>query len=96
MENLAIVETPSDCEEGEFIPARSAAALLSERRVRYPHVRASLLQRDGLAIMVLGRRAVALQHAGVNAVEIQRFVEDAACGDTNHMLRTMIDWVTVS
>ena len=64
------------------------------RDVRYPEVRVPLVGEDGNAFAILGRVQKALRRAGVEPEEIRRFVREATADDYDHLLQTVMAWVT--
>jgi hypothetical protein len=60
---------------------------------KYPDVHVELLGKDGNAFAILGNVAKALRRAGV--AEIEMFYDEATQGDYDHLLRTVMAWVTV-
>lgn len=63
---------------------------------RYPEIKVKLTGKDGNAFAVLGNVKRAMRKAGVEATEINLFLEEAMAGDYNHLLRTCMEWVDVS
>jgi hypothetical protein len=64
--------------------------------VKYPKVKVKLTGQDGNAFMIIGRVSVALSDAGVSLEERNEFVSEAMSGDYDHVLQTVMEWVTVS
>jgi hypothetical protein len=62
---------------------------------RYPNIRVQLVGQDGNAFSIIGRTRVALRRGGVHAEAIDAFVQEATSGDYNHLLQTVMKWVSV-
>ena len=62
---------------------------------KFPEVHVELAGRDGNAFSILGRVARAMKRAGVPATEQSEFQAEATSGDYDHLLRTVVKWVTV-
>jgi hypothetical protein len=88
--------TMSTAAQIDYIPWRGQARRPLEPRPRYPAAQAQLLSHDGNPNVVLGRVAAALRRAGVSNEEIGRFIAEATSGDIAHMLRTVLEWVTIN
>ena len=63
---------------------------------KYPNIDVSLVGRDGNAFMILGLVGNALRAAHVSQDEINEFYTEARMGDYDHLLQTVMSWVTVS
>jgi len=63
--------------------------------VKYPDIEVQTGQ-DGNAFGIIGSVAKALRRAGVDAAEIDEFTDQAMSGDYDNVLRTALEWVTVS
>ena len=50
---------------------------------------------DGNAFAVLGKVKQALKRAGGDPAETSEFFEEATAGDYDHLLQTVMRWVTV-
>lgn len=61
----------------------------------YSHVTVKLLGQDGNAMFIIGRVRKALSRAGASKAELDAFVNEAMSGDYDHVLSTVMDWVTV-
>ena len=59
------------------------------------YVEVSLVGRDGNAFAILGAVGNALRAAGVSQDQINDFYNEARQGDYDHLLRTVMSWVTV-
>lgn len=66
-----------------------------ESEVRHPEVEVQLSGNDGNGFMIVGRTSSALHRGGVPEEEIKVFRDDATSGDYNHLLQTVMKWVTV-
>ena len=64
------------------------------REVRHPEVVVQLVGEDGNAFAILGRVERALRRAGVDAKEVEEFNREATADDYDHLLRTVMAWVT--
>ena len=60
---------------------------------KYPDVQVRLLGEDGNAFAILGRVRKALQKAG-HGVAVEEFTKEATAGDYDHLLRTVLEWVS--
>lgn len=65
-----------------------------EPDVRFPHIEVSLVGRDGNAYSILGRVRTALRRAKVPQGTIDEFTAEATSGDYNHLLATVMRWVS--
>ena len=65
------------------------------QEVRYPEVWVPMVGEDGNAFAILGRVEKALRVAGVPVGEIAIFHRDATADDYDHLLRTVMQWVSV-
>ena len=63
---------------------------------KYPDVDVELIGKDGNAFMILGLVGNALRKAGASQDDINGFYTEARKGDYNHLLQTVMSWVTVS
>lgn len=61
---------------------------------KYPHIHISLIGEDGNAFAILGRTRRALLHGGVDFKDADAFLKEATKGDYNHLLVTVMDWVS--
>ena len=59
---------------------------------RYPEVKVRLVGEDGNAYAIMGRVAMALKRAGVEKVELAKYMEESMSGDYNNLLRTAMRW----
>lgn len=50
---------------------------------------------DGNGFVIIGRVRAALRDAGVPSEEIEAFSAEAAAGDYDHLLRTVMEYVEV-
>jgi hypothetical protein len=62
---------------------------------KYPEVNVKLIGEDGNAFSILGSVKRAMQRERVSKEECDKFMEDATVGDYNHLLQTVMEWVTV-
>lgn len=65
------------------------------KATKFPEIEVKLVGQDGNAFAILGRVAKALQAHGVEKAERDAFFNEAMAGDYNHLLRTVMLWVTV-
>lgn len=63
--------------------------------VRHPEIKVQLTGINGNAFVILGAVSRALGKAG-HADEVKAFTVEAMEGDYDHLLRTCMEWVTVS
>jgi hypothetical protein len=63
--------------------------------VRYPEVRVALVGEDGNAFAILGRVQKQMRRAGVPDREVKAFFDEATSDDYDHLLATVMEWVTV-
>ena len=61
---------------------------------KYPYVRVKLIGEDGNALSIIGRVNRALRQADVPEEDRNRFRKEATSGDYNHLLMTVMDWVS--
>ena len=62
--------------------------------VKFPKAQVKLVDEDGNAFSILGRTIKALRHAGATKEDIKQFQEEAMEGDYNHLLQTVMAWVS--
>lgn len=63
--------------------------------VKYPHINVELVGQDGNAFSILSRVRAALKNEGVAKEDIDSFMVEATSGDYNHLLQTVMEWVSV-
>ena len=63
--------------------------------VRFPKVVVSLLGQDGSAFAILGKVRPALKRAGIDDETLAEFQDEATSGDYDHLLASVLSWVTV-
>ena len=61
---------------------------------KYPYINVNLVGMDRNAFSILGRVKSAMKRGGVSQEEIKEFTDEATSGDYNHLLCTVINWVT--
>jgi hypothetical protein len=61
---------------------------------KYPEVEVQLVGEDGNAFAILGRVQKALRKGGVEKDEITKFMNEATSGDYDHLLQTVMEYVT--
>ena len=62
---------------------------------KYPQVNVQLVGEDGNALAIMGRVGKALKRAGVTRAKVNVFYREARAGDYDHLLQTVMEWVTV-
>jgi hypothetical protein len=62
---------------------------------KYPNIRVQLAGQDGNAFAILGRTRVALRRGHVSPEAIDAFIKEATSGDYDHLLQTVMKWVSV-
>lgn len=65
------------------------------KEVKHPEVVVQLTGEDGNAFFMVGRTQAALKRSGVSNEECTEFFNEALSGDYDHVLRTIMSWVTV-
>ena len=63
---------------------------------KYPEIEVQLSGEDGNAFFIIGRVSKALRRADVPDEEIEEFRDQAMSGDYDNVLRTCMEWVSVS
>jgi len=66
------------------------------KTVKYPHIHVRLVGEDGNAFSILGRVSRALRLGGVPKPEIDAVLEEMKAGDYNHLLRTVMETVSMA
>lgn len=61
---------------------------------KYPDAHVNLVGEDGNAFFIIGRVGTALRDIGVSDEEIEAFRAEATSGDYNHLLQTVMEWVS--
>ena len=61
----------------------------------YPHITAPIIGADGNAVILIGITAEALRKGGVPGSERSKFNLEAMSGDYDHVLATIMKWVSV-
>lgn len=62
---------------------------------KHPEVTVQLSGQDGNAFIMAGRTRTALKRAGVPDEDQAAFLEEALSGDYDHVVQTIMAWVTV-
>lgn len=62
---------------------------------KYPEIKVELVGQDGNAFAVLAAVRKELRRNDVSDKEIKEFFDEATAGDYDHLLRTVMEWVTV-
>ena len=63
--------------------------------VKFPNVKVRLVGEDGNAFAILGRVTRAMRRAYVPKKERDAFMAEATSGDYDHLLGTVMKWVSV-
>ena len=63
---------------------------------KYPEIEVSLIGNDGNAFAIMGTIQKALHDAKVSNEEIDLYLNESMSGDYDNLLRTAMDWVSVS
>ena len=63
---------------------------------KYPHIIVPLVGEEGNAFAILGRTNRALRLHDIPKDKINLFMKEAMSGDYNHLLCTVMDWVTTN
>ena len=63
---------------------------------KYPEIEVQLTGQDGNAFAVMGAVSNALRKGGVPKDEINEYTTQSMSGDYDNLLRTAMNWVTVS
>lgn len=63
--------------------------------IRHPKVTVKLIGEDGNAFSIMGRVKRELQRSGVSRQEVDEFLKEAMSGDYDHLLQTVMNWVTI-
>jgi hypothetical protein len=67
-----------------------------EIEIKYPEVAVQLVGEDGNAFAIMGRVMAALKAYGVPQSEIDEYYSQSTSGDYDNLLRTAVEWVSVS
>lgn len=62
---------------------------------KYPQVKVELVGQDGNAFSILGRVTGAMRRAGLTAEQRNEFTNEATSGDYDHLLQTVMKYVTI-
>lgn len=62
---------------------------------KYPDIKVTLIGEDGNAFAILGNVRRAMKRAALPANEIDAFTAEATSGNYDHLLTTVMNWVTV-
>lgn len=68
---------------------------MNEDDIKYPGVEVQLIGESANAGAIIGRVRHALKDAGVSPDEQTEFMREAMGGDYNHVLQTVMAWVSV-
>jgi hypothetical protein len=61
---------------------------------KYPNIVVELVGRDGNAFAILSATLKAMKENGVSVEERKLFIEETKSGDYDHLLQTVMKWVT--
>ena len=64
--------------------------------VKYPEIEVQLTGQDGNAFAIMGAVSRELRKAGVPKDEINEYTTQSMSGDYDNLLRTAMEWVSVS
>lgn len=70
--------------------------MTTESTTRYPEIEVELTGRDGNAFFIISRVRSALKKAFVSDRDIEFFTEEAMSSDYDHVLQTVMAWVSTS
>jgi len=62
---------------------------------KFPQINVQMVGQDGNAFSILGRVQSAMRKGGIDQAERDAFREEATAGDYNHLLATVMKWVSV-
>jgi hypothetical protein len=63
---------------------------------KYPEIEVQLTEQDGNAFAIMGAVSRELRKAGVSKNEINEYTTQSMSGDYDNLLRTAMEWVSVS
>jgi hypothetical protein len=63
---------------------------------KYPEIEVQLTGQDGNAFAIMGAVSTALRKGGVPKDEINEYTTQSMSGDYDNLLRTAMEWVSVS
>ena len=63
---------------------------------KYPEIEVQLSGRDGNAFAIMGAVEKALRKGGISQDEISTYLKESMSGDYDNLLRTAMNWVSVS
>jgi hypothetical protein len=66
-----------------------------EDDVRFPDIEVTLVGADGNAFAILGRVQEAMRRGGIDKEQRDAFMNEATRGNYDHLLQTVMRWVTV-
>jgi hypothetical protein len=64
--------------------------------VKYPEIEVQLTGQDGNAFAIMGAVSNALRKGGVTKDKINEYTTQSMSGDYDNLLRTAMEWVSVS
>lgn len=64
--------------------------------VKYPEIEVELVGHDSNAFSIMGAVSNALRKGGVTKDEINEYTTQSMSGDYDNLLRTAMEWVSVS
>jgi len=63
---------------------------------KYPDIEVQLVGQDGNAFAIMASVTRGLRDAGISREEIELYQKESMSGDYDNLLRTAMNWVTVS
>ena len=63
---------------------------------KYPDIEVQLVGQDGNAFAIMASVTRGLRDAGISKEEIELYQKESMSGDYDNLLRTAMNWVTVS
>jgi len=63
--------------------------------VKYPEIHVRLVGTDSNAFSIIGTVTKELKRGGATDLDIEEFQAEATSGDYDHLLQTVMKWVTV-
>lgn len=63
---------------------------------KYPHIKVELIGQNGNAFNLIGITEREMRRGGVLEADMNAFREEAMSGDYDHLLQTIMDYVTIT
>jgi hypothetical protein len=63
---------------------------------KYPEVKVKLIGENGNAFSIIEKCRQAAKKACINAIETDKFMNEAVSGDYNNLLRVCMEWWTIT